>query len=148
MLHVQGTVDDNSRSEQRRIAMAMKDKEVTWTKVQVVQLEYIDKAPYLYYWFRCTNKLGTKPNHISSLIRDPDLLKRVKTELASGDIVEVDFVNNEQGYGTVLRDFRILKRIEGSRQLHRCIWPSGGRIVEIFRRWWAEHGGNELTKKA
>ena len=101
-------------------------------KGSVISLVYIDGEPHLYWWHLSSNQLGTRTRYIASRIQNGDLLRRVRSELATDDKIDIVFMNNPHGCGTLLVDFRKLDQSKEGKQLKVSIWPSTKERIRLI----------------
>ena len=107
-------------------------------KGTVISLVYIDGKPHLYWWHLSSNQLGTRHIYIASRIQNGDLLRRVRSELATDDKIDIVFMNNPHGHGTLLVDFRRLSQPKEANQLKVSIWPSTKETIRMIDRLLSE----------
>jgi hypothetical protein len=109
-------------------------------KGTVISLAYIDGEPHLYWWHLSRNLSGTRHRHfyIASRIQNGDLLRRVRSELATDDKIDIVFMNNPHGCGTLLVDFRKLDQSKEGKQLKVSIWPSTKERIRLIKKFLKE----------
>jgi hypothetical protein len=107
-------------------------------KGTVISLVYIDREPFLYWWYLSSNQLGTRTIYIASRIQNGDLLRRVRSELTTNDEIDIVFVNNPHGHGTLLVDFRRLNQSKEGKQLKVSIWPSTKETIRMIDKLLSE----------
>ena len=110
-------------------------------KGTVISLAYIGGEPHLYWWHRSSNQLGTRTIYIASRIQNGDLLRRVRSELATDDKIDIVFMNNPHGHGTLLVDFRRLSQPKEGNQLKVSIWPSTKETIRMIDKLLREGKG-------
>ena len=109
-------------------------------KGTVISLLYTDGEPHLYWWHLSRNFSGTRHRHfyIASRIQNGDLLRRVRSELATDDKIDIVFMNNPHGCGTLLVDFRKLDQSKEGKQLKVSIWPSTKERIRLIEKFLKE----------
>ncbi len=107
-------------------------------KGTVISLVYIDGEPHLYWWHLSSNQMGTRHIYIASRIQNGDLLRRVRSELATDDKIDIVFMNNPHGCGTLLVDFRKLDQSKEGKQLKVSIWPSTKERIRLIEKFLKE----------
>jgi hypothetical protein len=107
-------------------------------KGTVISLVYIDGEPHLYWWHLSSNQMGTRHIYIASRIQNGDLLRRVRSELATDDKIDIVFMNNPHGCGTLLVDFRKLNQSKEGNQLKVSIWPSTKETIRLIGKLLSE----------
>jgi hypothetical protein len=90
-------------------------------KGTVISLAYIGGEPHLYWWHLSSNQLGTRHIYIASRIQNGDLLRRVRSELATDDKIDIVFV-----------DFRKLDQSREGEKLKVSIWPSTKETIRMI----------------
>ena len=107
-------------------------------KGTVISLAYIDGEPHLYWWHLSSNQMGTRHIYIASRIQNGDLLRRVRSELATDDKIDIVFMNNPHGHGTLLVDFRKLDQSRDGEKLKVSIWPSTKERIRLIEKFLKE----------
>jgi len=108
-------------------------------KGTVISLVYIDREPHLYWWHLSSNQqLGTRTRYIASRIQNGDRLRRVRSELATDDKIDIVFMNNPHGHGTLLVDFRKLDQSRDGEKLKVSIWPSTKETIRLIDKLFRE----------
>jgi len=101
-------------------------------KGTVISLAYIGGEPHLYWWHLSSNQLGTRHIYIASRIQNGNLLRRVRSELATDDKIDIVFMNNPNGHGTLLVDFRRLDQSREGEKLKVSILPSVKETIRLI----------------
>jgi len=98
-------------------------------RVHIISLLHINGDPYPYlYWYKKVKNIKslTKTFHLATGIPDETLLKRVKKELGTGDIVDLEMERG--GKGMILLDYNLIKpfgrEVGESGELKVSIWGS------------------------
>jgi hypothetical protein len=107
-------------------------------KGTVISLAYIDREPHLYWWHLSSNQSGTRTRYIASRIQNGDLLRRVRSELATDDKIDIVFMNNPNGHGTLLVDFRKLDQSREGEKLKESILPSVKETIRLIDKLFNE----------
>jgi len=107
-------------------------------KGTVISLAYIDREPHLYWWHLSSNQSGTRTRYIASRIQNGDLLRRVRSELATDDKIDIVYMNNPHRGGTLLVDFRKLNQSKEGNQLKVSIWPSTKETIRLIEKFLKE----------
>ncbi len=109
-------------------------------KGTVISLAYIGGEPHLYWWHLSRNLSGTRHRHfyIASRIQNGDLLRRVRSELATDDKIDIVFMNNPHGCGSLLVDFRKLDQSREGEKLKVSILPSVKETIRLIDKLFKE----------